>query len=207
MTPPTAPPRRADARENAERIVLAAVACLGRDPRASMSEIARAAGVGRVTLYGHFSSREELVEAALRRVLDDGETVLRELDLSGDPRHALQRLIESSWLLVARAGAVLEAAQASLPPGRVQELHGKPAERVTTLIRRGQEERLFRTDLPVDWLTEALHHLMKGAAVDVAKGRRAEAEVPGLLCRTVLAAYAPAPGAGHSLPDPSRARR
>jgi hypothetical protein len=31
--------------------------------------------------------------------------------LSGDPRQALRTLVESSWRLIADAGAVLEAAQ------------------------------------------------------------------------------------------------
>ena len=41
-----------------------------------MSQIAHAAGVGPVTLYGYFSSREALIEAALSRVLDEGGKVL-----------------------------------------------------------------------------------------------------------------------------------
>src|SRR5689334_21941579 len=113
--------RRADARQNVDKILGAAVACLSRNADASVSEIAQAAGVGRVTLYGHFPSREALVEAAVMRVLSEGEKVLGGLDLTGDPREALNVLIRSSWLLLAQATAVLEAAQASLPPGRVQE--------------------------------------------------------------------------------------
>lgn len=183
--------RRADARLNAEKILEATVACLNRNPNASVSEIAQEAGVGRVTLYGHFSSREALVEAALARVLAAGESVLASLDLTGDPRESLRTLIESSWLLTARSSAVLEAAQATLPPGRIQELHAKPLQRVEALIRRGQSEGVFRTDLPSSWLTGALHHLMKGAAVDVLKGRLDEEEAPRLISETVLSAYGP----------------
>src|SRR5919199_3460871 len=39
------------------------------------------------------------------------------------------------------AGAVLEAAQASLPPERIRQLHAKPAQRVEELIHSGQSER------------------------------------------------------------------
>ena len=53
--------KRADAQRNIAAILAAAGDCLGRDPGASTSEIAKAAGVGRVTLYGHFPSRAELV--------------------------------------------------------------------------------------------------------------------------------------------------
>jgi TetR/AcrR family transcriptional regulator, mexCD-oprJ operon repressor len=193
MPPVEITARRADARRNVEKILEAAVACLSRNPDASVSEIAQAAGVGRVTLYGHFGSREALIEAALTQVLDEGDQVLAGVDLTGDPREALGVLIESGWLLMAQAGAVLDAARETLPPGRIQELHVKPARRVEDLIRRGQSEGVFRADLPASWLTSALHHLMKGAAVDVSSGRLDRADAPHFISETVLAAYAPPP--------------
>src|ERR671931_1317835 len=104
--------RRADARQNAEKVVQAAIACLGRSPEASMNDIAQEAGVGRVTLYGHFPSRETLVEAALVRLLAQGDDVLEAIDLTGDPRDRLRTLMESGWLLLAQAASVLQAAQA-----------------------------------------------------------------------------------------------
>src|SRR3954471_23210117 len=50
---------RADA--NRRRILDVALAELLRDPDASMDQIARAAGVVRRTVYGHFPSREVLI--------------------------------------------------------------------------------------------------------------------------------------------------
>jgi TetR/AcrR family transcriptional repressor of mexCD-oprJ operon len=189
--------RRADARQNVEKILSAAVSCLGRNPEASVSEIAQEAGVGRVTLYGHFPSREILVEAALTRVLSAGDEVLDRVDLVGDPRAALRTLIESSWLLIAQASAVLAAALATLPPGRVHELHAKPERRVSDLIWRGQAEGVFRADLPADWLTSVLHHLMKGAAQDVATGRLDPTDAPRFIAETALAVcLAPGPPPG-----------
>ncbi|MEY2847363.1 MAG: hypothetical protein RI885_28 [Actinomycetota bacterium] len=185
----TPPLRRADARHNIDRIIAATVDCLSRQPSASIADIAHAAGVGRVTVYGHFPTREALVEAALKRVLADGDQVLKGVDLGGDPRIALQSLIESSWLLTAQASAVLEAARHSLPPGRIQALHESSELRVHELIRRGQAEGVFRQDLPAPWLTDALHHLMKGAAADVSSGRLAAVDAPRWLVATVLAAY------------------
>jgi TetR/AcrR family transcriptional regulator, mexCD-oprJ operon repressor len=182
--------RRADAEQNMARILDAAATCLCRSPTASMGEIAQAAGVGRVTVYGHFSSREALIEATLARLLEQGEAVLAGLDLTGDPRQALRTLIESSWRLTATAGAVLEAAQAVLPPGRIRELHAKPAQRAEELIRRGQAEGAFRTDLPPTWLTSVLHHILKGTAADISSGRLDAADAPRFIVATVLAAYA-----------------
>ncbi|WP_152362075.1 TetR/AcrR family transcriptional regulator [Microlunatus speluncae] len=182
---------RADAQQNVERILEAAIGCLGHNPEASMADIAKCAGVGRVTLYGHFPSRENLVEAALTRLLARGEAALSEVDLSADPGRALEALITSSWLLTAQAGALLEAAQSLLPPGRVHELHAAPEQRVMDLIRRGQAEGVFRDDLPVAWLANVMHYLMKGAAADVAAGHLDPAEVPRLITVTALSAFTP----------------
>ena len=182
--------RRADAEQNMTRILDAAAACLCRSPTASMGEIAQAAGLGRVTVYGHFPSREALVEATLTRLLEQGEAVQAGLDLTGDPRQALRTLIESSWQLIADVGAVLEAAQAVLPPGRIRELHAKPAQRAEELIRRGQAEGGFRTDLPATWLVSVLHHVLKGAAADISSGRLDPGDAPHFIVATVLSAFA-----------------
>jgi TetR/AcrR family transcriptional regulator, mexCD-oprJ operon repressor len=155
-----------------------------------MAEIAQAAGLGRVTVYGHFPSREALIEATLARLLDQGEAVLGALDLTGDPRQALGILIESSWRLI--ADAVLQAAQSVLPPERIRELHVKPAQRAEELIRRGQSEGVFRTDLPPTWLVSVLYHILKGAAAEVSSGRLDASAAPRFIVATVLAAYAKA---------------
>jgi AcrR family transcriptional regulator len=59
-----APPRRADAERNRDKILAAARAAFA-DPEAeiSMAEISRRAGVGMATLYRNFPGRQELLEA------------------------------------------------------------------------------------------------------------------------------------------------
>ncbi|MFI6762824.1 TetR/AcrR family transcriptional regulator [Micromonospora sp. NPDC050417] len=187
--------RRADARQNAEKIVQAAVTCLGRNAEASMNDIAHEAGVGRVTLYGHFPSREALVEAALVRLLTQGNKVLEAVDLTGDPRDGLRALMESGWLLIAQAASVLQAAQTALPSGRVQELHAQPEQRVHDLIRRGQAEGVFRADIPADLLASVLHHILHGAATDVAAGRLDPTDTPRFVAEMALAVCAVPPAA------------
>ncbi|WUI02520.1 TetR/AcrR family transcriptional regulator [Spirillospora sp. NBC_00431] len=163
--------RRADAERSIARIVSAARESLSRDPNASIDDIAKAAGVGRMTLYGHFRNRAELVEAALTDALRAGDEVLSAVDLTGDAREALTRLLDSSWSLVAESTALLAAAQGTLPAGRVRTLHAEPAERVEELIRRGQEQGVFRTDLPIGWLVGVLQYVLHGAAEETRAGR------------------------------------
>ena len=191
MTEPTTARPRADARRNIARILDAAVDVLGEDPTASVGAIAEAAGVGRVTLYGHFASREVLVEAALQHAIDRGEEQLSQVDLSGDPRAALERLIHSSWQLVLQSQSLLIAAQDSLSPERILAVHDKPVRRVSELVRRGQDDGVFRSDLPVTWLVGVLHNVIHGAANEINAGRLTAPDAPRAISATILAAYTP----------------
>ncbi|HEY3557110.1 MAG TPA: TetR/AcrR family transcriptional regulator [Kribbella sp.] len=183
--------RRADAQRNIAAILDAAAECLSRNPAASTSEIAKAAGVGRVTLYGHFPSRAELIDAAFVQAIATGEETLGQVDLTGDPRAALSRLIESSWQLVDRYRSLLLAAQEALPPGRVRELHADPMARVERLLERGRASGDFRTDLPTSWLVSVMHNVMHGAAGELQAGRITSGQAAPYITATLLAAYTP----------------
>ncbi|MEU4193570.1 TetR family transcriptional regulator [Kribbella sp. NPDC026611] len=184
--------KRADAQRSIAAILRAAAECLSRDPGASTSEIAKAAGVGRVTLYGHFPSRAELVDAVVVSAIELGEERLSTLDLTGDPRDALARLIESSWQLVDQFAALLLAAQDALPPGRVQELHADPMARVEKLLERGRAEGVFRSDLPTSWLVSVMHNVMHGAAGEIHAGRLTSDKAAAYITATLLSAFTPA---------------
>ncbi|GAA1957200.1 helix-turn-helix domain-containing protein [Catenulispora subtropica] len=70
MTAPDSRPLRADARRNRDRLVEVAVQAFSHDgPDVSLDAIAKRAGVGIGTLYRHFATREELVDAAYRSEL------------------------------------------------------------------------------------------------------------------------------------------
>ena len=186
--------RRADARRNIAAILDAALDCLSRDPQASVADIAAAAGVGRVTLYGHFASRAALIDAALGHALRRADQILDAVDLSGDPRDALARLVASSWQILDRFRGALAAAERELPPGRIRASHDEPMSRVQTLISRGQREAVFRADLPTDWLVALFYTVMHGAAAEIGAGRLQSAQAARVITATLLAAYTP-PGA------------
>ena len=186
--------KRADARRNIEAILDAAAVCLSRDADASVAEIAQAAGVGRVTLYGHFASRAQLIDAVVARAIEEGDEALEALDLSGDPRAALVRLIGASWLTLVQIGSLVTAAETTLDRERMRELHQRPASRVEWLVERGRAEEVFRTDLPTPWLVGTLHRVMHGAAAEIQAGRLASDDAAAVIAATVLAAYTPPGG-------------
>lgn len=183
--------RRADARRNIAAILDAAQACLGGDPDASIGEIAKSAGVGRVTLYGHFGSRAELIDATFARVLAEADQALDAVDLAGDPRAALARLIGSSWRIIDRSRALLAAAQRALPAERIHELHDRPMRRVHALLERGRTEGVFRTDLPDTWLVATFYSVMHAAADEITAGRLDGQDASDVLATTLLSAFTP----------------
>ncbi|MGX1775602.1 TetR/AcrR family transcriptional regulator [Nocardia brasiliensis] len=80
---PAAPPERADAARNRAKVLAAAAELFAtRDPRTvTMDDIAKAAGVGRGTLYRRYPDRNSIAVA----LLDEHERALQEQLIGGAP--------------------------------------------------------------------------------------------------------------------------
>lgn len=183
-------PQRADAARNREAILEATLGCLSRDPHASMASIAAEAGVGRVTLYGHFASRAELVEAVLVRVLDNSEHALADTDDSGSAADALQRLVRSSWQILNTFRLALAAAESELAAETIRRHHEAPMRRVQSLVERGRLEGDFRTDMPTTWLVACFYSTLHTAASEITAGRLDEADAVRVITKTLEAILA-----------------
>lgn len=186
--------QRADARRNVEAILAAAQHCLSQDPQATIAHIARAAGVGRVTLYGHFKTRAELVDAVFARVSAQSSEILNSVDTTGDAAAALVRLSETTWEIVHGFNTIRLAAMGELPEERIREHHDAHLRRLDALIARGQRSGAFRRDVPRHWLVGTCYRVMHGAADDCAAGRLKHEDAGRLVAATLLAAFTP-PGA------------
>jgi TetR/AcrR family transcriptional regulator, mexCD-oprJ operon repressor len=188
------PQLRADARRNIELILAAAETCLARDPDASMSDIAAEAGLGRVTIYGHFASRQVLVEAVVRRVLAAADAALDEVDLSGDAAVALARLVDATWRVTLRSGSLLVAAEKALPATVVRQAHaGGLEERVRSFFTAAQASGAFRSDLSADWLMATFHAILHAAANEIDAGRLDPDQASSTITSTMLAALGASP--------------
>ncbi|MFC8680186.1 TetR/AcrR family transcriptional regulator [Microbacterium ureisolvens] len=183
--------KRADARRNIESIVEAATSLLAADPDASMLAIAQEAGVGRVTLYGHFASRPALIAEVAARAIAHTDEALNAVDTDGDPREAMERLLVATWQLTFRFGGIVVAANQALPPDAVRKAHGEPARRVRTLLERGRDQGVFTTAMPVEWQLTTIQAVLHAASAAVHRGEITADEAPRLVSVTVLAALAP----------------
>jgi TetR/AcrR family transcriptional repressor of mexCD-oprJ operon len=191
--------RRADAERSIVAIVEAAFNCLCENPGVTMSAIARAAGVGRVTLYAHFPTRKALVDAVARRAVAQAAHALdAEAPDEGPAREALARLAGPGWRVLDRCRHLAAAIAGDLPPARHREVQDLLLDRVERLIVRGQDEGAFRVDVPRAWLAAMIYGLMHTAAQEVDAGRLSQDQAGAVLKATLLSAVErPATPDGH----------
>ncbi len=155
-------PRRADAQRNYDKLIAAARdAFTQKDRDASLDEIARSAGVGIGTLYRHFPTRQQLLEAVY---VDEVEAVCSSAtDFAALPPwealvgwlHRLvgyvttkQALIEELFVYSGPEASVFAHCRAALTGA------GGP------LLERAQEAGLVRTDVDI----ADVIHLVSGIA-------------------------------------------
>ena len=147
---------RADAQRNRERILDVAKQAFARHgANASLDDIAKQVGVGPGTLYRHFPTREELLQAVYRAELEKLAEAEQKLSQTMAPTDALR-----AWLLL--FVDAIEAKQLIAPalntllgdPKKVFEAsHEKMHQAIRALVRRGVERGEIRSDLdPVDLL-------------------------------------------------------
>lgn len=178
---------RSDSVRNREKILDAAFTCLAADPNATMTAIAEAAGVGRVTLYAHFETRRALVDELFARAVQSSDASLDAVALDGDPARALDDLTRSSWRIVAGLHALLGIAQEELGEDAVRARMQHPLERVRGVIVRGQESGAFRADQSPEWLAACYLGIVHGAADEIRAGRLTEADAAEWVPATVAA--------------------
>ncbi|MER5952053.1 TetR/AcrR family transcriptional regulator [Streptomyces sp. NPDC001904] len=168
MTPASASVR-ADA--NRRRILDDALAELLRDPDASMDQIARAAGVVRRTVYGHFPSRDALIEA----LVDDAAQAVADAHRAGregvaDPAEAVARSILAIWPIADRYRLLVHLAQRSVTVEGIRARLTPVREACTELLQQALEKGEFDSPLPAEALAHVHEQVLFGLMEAVNEG-------------------------------------
>lgn len=184
-------PRRADAERSVARILDAALESLVRDSDASMSDIARAAGVARATIYVHFSTREALIEAVTERAIAEVTQAMVGAEPGrDDPAEALERLLTVAWRQLGRFHALVSI-NVRQPQSDLRKLHRAVVAILQPLVERGQQDGTFRSDVPAAWHISMLLALIHAAVSELELSSLTGEEVESALVVTALASVAP----------------
>ena len=162
---PVAKGETIDVERTREKLLRAAAEVFYRDgTSAGVNELAQRAGVSKVSLYRHFGSKEELIEAVLRRRSDHVVAWLREAaDAPSDPSTVSSRSSTPSAGGTPNRGSA--AARSSTPPPRARPRAASPA--TTSAAIASCSPRWRRTRQPPTRRSPAVSSLilLEGATV------------------------------------------
>jgi AcrR family transcriptional regulator len=151
-------PVRRDARRNREKLIATAQAAFAAaDGPVALEAIARQAGVGIGTLYRHFPTREDLVDAVYAAELDDVTASVSTLLDQFPADRALRAWMGRYSTFVATKRGMMETLRAGFASGRIAP---PSRERVTgtiaTILARGAADGTLRADVDPDDVTTML---------------------------------------------------
>ena len=177
--------RRADALRNREAVLEAGLAILSSDPTQSMQEIADASGLGRTTVYRHFSDREELLDAVLDKVIRETWVKTGAVPVDNrDPEEVIRDfaaiVLDTCFLygpLIAHRSANSEAIEAS------RDTTESP---IRAYLEDSAERGLIRSDMPVRWLLTVVQAVPMQALDEVRDGQLTKAEAHPLVADTLV---------------------
>ncbi|MEV4098231.1 TetR/AcrR family transcriptional regulator [Streptosporangium saharense] len=149
-TPPAPRAQRADAQRNRARILQVAQAVVAEQgTQASLRDIARRSGVGLGTLYRHFPTRDELLEALLRDRFDRLAARAASLEATRSPEDALTEWL-GAFVVGATAYRGLAASMMATLGDENSSLHASclaMRQAGSRLLRNVQDAGIIRPDV------------------------------------------------------------
>ncbi|PHR60652.1 MAG: hypothetical protein COA43_05755 [Robiginitomaculum sp.] len=153
------PPLRLPAHE---AIIEAGFQIWSQNPRASLAEIALAAGVGRATLHRHFKGRDDLMHAlATRSVEEIGHIANQAAKGAWSYTIAMEKVFyalvasgERHWFLMRGDVERFPDIKAQLEQQNIEFMD---------VIRRAQKEGLFPVSCPIAWVMQSYDLMVYGA--------------------------------------------
>jgi AcrR family transcriptional regulator len=198
MAKPATPPRasarkrRADADRSVAAILDAGLDALASDPDSSMSEIARRAGVVRATIYVHFPTRTDLLDAVMEYAVGLVVESMRGAEPQrGEPVEALERVLRATWRQLGQFHGLLALNMGRLSAEELHRRHRPMLDQLEPLIERGQKKGVFRRDLPVVWHLAVLRAIVHAASTEIRGGRLPEEEAEAAMLSTAISAISP----------------
>ncbi len=156
----------ADARAQRSRRALldAGIELLIQNPMASLSQIASHAGVGRATLYRHFETREQLIQALAIESLEMTHQAMepsKQQGLTG--KAALEAMFHAIMPLADRYHFLLSLWGIAQNEEQVIAIYEQQLLELTTLVEQGKELGELNRNLSTSWIVCSIDSLIYAA--------------------------------------------
>lgn len=165
MTEPRSP--RRDAQENRAGILTAATRLFAEDPAASLDAIARAAGLSRRALYGHFPDRDALQCEVISLGAARFNAIAAGID-EPDPRRALVRLATALWEEASHVHAAASLALDDRHLAATAEALAPLRGLLLSICERGAAEGSLRDDIPPRLTARLVEETVRGVITRIA---------------------------------------
>jgi len=162
----------------------AAVSYLVAHPRASLAQIAAAAGIGRTTLFKLFATRDDLEHAVAVRALAVCQAAVDEADDDRAPDGGLRALVTALLPIGPQLNFIWRTPSLDVDD-EVHRVYLLLDHSLLAVLGRARSAGVLR-DLPDWWLGQSLYALVYVAWESVQAGRLARLDAPDLVLTTML---------------------
>lgn len=155
-----------DARSERSRLALikAGMTLLAETRDASLSDVAQAAGVGRATLYRHFETREQLIDAVAQHCLTAFDVATAHIDQQAKSHLDAVRMLFDVVMPMQEEVTFLMKLDGLIEDNQhIADLYQRQDEELRELFIQCQREQSIRADVPVDWLMTMIDGLFFAA--------------------------------------------
>jgi AcrR family transcriptional regulator len=167
----TATATRSDALRNRAKLVASARELFAKHGvDVSVEEITHHAGVGMGTLYRHFSTKDELIDAVLEDALKEIDRLTRAAAAADDAWQGLTMFIEGVLELRVQNRGIRDLIAAGNHGARHAEMRKRIRPVVRGMIARAQEQGTLRSDFKLDDVAFVLQSV--GRAIETGDGGR-----------------------------------
>ena len=172
-----------------QAILDAAIATFARDPRASLSDVASRAGVGRASLHRYFPSRADLLAAASVQCMDEIDAACAEaLSDAHSARDRLSRMLKAVVPLGDRYHFLVWE---TVDDAGLRRRHEEELRWIARLADDLKSQGVVGADMPRNWVTANIDAQVWLAWSAVAAGNVAPAHAADLALRTLLEGLGP----------------
>lgn len=173
-------------RTDPTEVLESAIPVLAKDRGVSMQTIAARAGISRATLVRLFPTRQQLVQAMAKKILDDCEQALFRAEADTAPMEQVLAALVSDYVPFAQLWNLVYVEPDALGVPEASARAEMVFARTVSVVERGQTAGLLRKDMPATWLASTFCGLAETAWELTLEGHMGARQAPDFITAILL---------------------